>query len=137
MPSFNRFYEGLVDAQIDWEADTIKACLLTSSWTPSRTLDFYSELTNELATGDGYTTEGATLTGKSVITETNRVALDAGNPSWTFTASKSFQYVIFYKDTGTASTSSLIWYVDLNATTVSGAYELQFDAAGIIRFGDA
>ncbi|HOO52475.1 MAG TPA: hypothetical protein PLK94_14455 [Alphaproteobacteria bacterium] len=28
MPSFNKFYEALVDAGIDWAADTIKPCAI-------------------------------------------------------------------------------------------------------------
>lgn len=137
MPSFNNFYEQLVDAGIDWLADTVNAALLTDSWTPDRTLDFLSELTNELANGDGYTTGGEALTTKAVNTAANVTYLNADDIVWTFTASKSFRYVVFYKNTGVAGTSPLIWYVDLGATTVSGTYTLQLNANGLISLSDA
>jgi len=137
MPSFNNFYEQLVDAGIDWVADDIKAALLTTAWTPDRTADFYDDLTNELANGDGYLTEGEALTTKAVATAANVVYLEADDIVWTFTASKSFRYVVFYKDTGVAGTSPLIWYVDLGALTLSGTYTIQLNALGLISFSDA
>jgi len=137
MPSFNNFYEQLVDAGIDWVADDIKAALLTTAWTPDRTADFYDDLTNELANGDGYLTEGEALTTKAVATAANVVYLEADDIVWTFTASKSFRYAVFYKDTGVAGTSPLIWYVDLGALTLSGTYTIQLNALGLISFSDA
>lgn len=140
MPSFNRFYEALVAAGIDFASDTIKIALLTNSWTPSRTLDFYSELTNELASGDGYTTGGVTLASKAVNTTGNVIYLDAADPSWAFTAGKSFRYAVIYKDTGTPGTSPLAWYIDLNSTgnlTMSGTYKIQLNTSGLIALGDA
>ena len=138
MPSFNQFYEGLADAQFDWVADTIKIALLTSSWTPNRANDFYSELTNELAAGDGYTAGGVTLAGKALLSPdgSQRIGLDCNDPAWTFAATKAFRYAIIYKDTGVAGTSRLMWYVDLGSVSVSGTYTLVVNAAGIIRFGD-
>lgn len=137
MPSFNKFYEALTNAEIDWVADTINAALLLTAWTPDRTNDFYSELTNELANGDGYTTGGDSLTTKAVATAANVVYLEADDIEWTFTASKSFRYVVFYKDTGVAATSQLIWYVDLGALTLSGTYTIQLNALGLISLSDA
>ena len=136
MPSFNRFYEDLVDADIDWVADDINAALLTTSWTPDRTADYYDELTNELAAGNGYTTGGELLTTKAVATAANVVYLEADDIAWTFTATKVFRYVVFYKDTGTPATSALIWYVDLGALSLSGTYTIQLNALGLISLED-
>lgn len=136
MSSFNQFYEGLVDAQFDWVADDVNCCLLTDSWTPDRTLDFYSELTNELANGDGYTTGGEALTTKAVDTAANIIYLDADDISWTFSATKAFRYAVIYKDTGVAATSRLIWYIDLTAQSLSGQYTIQLNALGLISLGD-
>ena len=137
MPSFNNFYEQLVDAGIDWVADDIKAALLTTTWTPDRTNDFYDELTNEVANGNGYTTGGEALTTKAVATTANVIYLEADDIVWTFTASTSFRYVVFYKDTGTPATSPLIWYVDLGALTIPGVYTIQLNALGLISLQDA
>lgn len=57
---------------------------------------------------------------------------DAADVSWTFTASVSWRYGIIYKDTGTASTSPLMWLLDWGTTqTVSTAYSLIWAATGI------
>jgi len=136
MPSFNKFYEELVVAGIDWVADDINIALLTDSWTPSRTLDFYSELTNELASGDGYTTGGLALTIKAISTAANIIYLEADNPEWIFSASKSFRYAAIYKDTGVAATSPLLWYIDLVNTTLSGTYTIRLNALGLISLSD-
>jgi len=48
--------------QIDWNSDTLKATLHTSSYTPDYDAhDYQDDLTNELSTGGGYTEGGATL----------------------------------------------------------------------------
>jgi hypothetical protein len=47
---------------VKWTTDTIKMALLTSSASPNLgTWVHYSDLTNEVASGSGYTTGGATL----------------------------------------------------------------------------
>jgi hypothetical protein len=45
---------------VDWDSDTLKMALLTSSYTFSEAHDFFDDLTNEV-TGTGYTAGGATL----------------------------------------------------------------------------
>lgn len=53
--------------KINWPGDTIKMALLTSGAGPNLgTWVHYSDLTNEVASGSGYTTGGATLASCSV-----------------------------------------------------------------------
>jgi len=118
--------------------DTIKIALTTSSYTPDiDTHDFYNDITNELATGDGYTTGGETLANQAVTTDTtdNEGVYDADNVVWTFTALRVPRYAVIYKSTGTSTTSPLIGYIDLGSdyTIVSGTLTLTFDAEGIIN----
>jgi hypothetical protein len=120
-------------APIDYLTDTIKVSLHTASYTPNAaTHDFYNDVTNELGSGNGYTTGGEALASKTV----GSVALgtiDAADVTWTFTASKTFRYAVVYKDTGTASTSPLICYVDFGADiTVAVPFTLQWNASGIV-----
>lgn len=65
---------------ISWSSDTIKMALLTSSYTPNLvTHVHYADLTNEVASGGGYTTGGATLgTMTHTVTAANSFAVSNG-----------------------------------------------------------
>ena len=96
--------------RVDWATDTIKAALCTSSFTPAQdTQDFYDDLTNEVANGNGYTTGGETLGTKSVNYDasTNVMSLRAATTSWT-SATFTCRYAVVYKDTGSGGTSPLL-----------------------------
>lgn len=67
-------------------ADTLKLTLHSSSYTPSDSHEFYSDLTNELSTGSGYTSGGATLSSKTVT-------ITAAN-SWGSTWASDTAYVV-------------------------------------------
>lgn len=123
--------------RVDWVTDTIKVALTTSSFTPDQDVhDFFNDVTNEIS-GTGYTAGGATLGTKSVTytAGTNTVALKAATSSWagaSFTARRA----IVYKDTGTASTSPLLGYVDFGGdeTIASGTFSIQWDATdGVLK----
>lgn len=119
---------------VDYLSDTIKIALCTSSYTPNQdTHDFFDDITNEIS-GTGYTAGGATLGSKTLdyTGATNVVKFDAADPSWT-TSTLTARYAVIYKDTGTASTSPLLWYIDFGAdvSTTAGTFLITFDAAGI------
>ena len=120
------------------DGDTLKVLLTTSSYTPDvDTHDFVDDITNELGSGDGYTTGGATLGSKTVTYDSanNRTELDCADVSWTFTAAKSPKWAVLYKDTGTASTSPLIAYWDLGTLSgITGLLTLQVNAEGMLQF---
>jgi hypothetical protein len=122
---------------VDWDTDTIKVALCTSTYTPDQdTHDFFNDITNELATAGGYTAGGATIASPTLTydTATNEIRLDCADPSWssaTFTA----RYAILYKSTGTASTSPLIAYVDFGAdqSVSASTFTIVLDSTGFIK----
>lgn len=60
---FQATMDQALQGNIKWPSDTIKMALLTSSATPSlSSWVHYSDLTNEVPNGNGYTTGGVTLT---------------------------------------------------------------------------
>lgn len=128
--------QSLVNGEIDFDTDTIKVMLTTSTYAPDQDTHRYkSSVTNEV-TGTGYTAGGATLASKTVTydTATNTVILDAADVSWagsTITARRA----VFYKDTGTAATSPLLCWWDFESDQVStaGAFTLTLAANGIYR----
>lgn len=111
--------------QIDYLTDTIKFTLHTSTYVPNiDTHETFTDATNELATANGYTAGGITIAGKTVVyNATGNIStfdMDDTTVTWTATGgSLVFQYAILRKDTGTASTSPLIGYIDCGAQTIT------------------
>ena len=123
--------------RVDFVGDTIKVALTTSTYTPNQdTHDFFDDITNELPTAGGYTAGGAALAGKTLTydTGTNEVRLDANDSSWT-SATFTARYAIVYKDTGTASTSPLMGYIDFGGdqSVSSGTFSIVYDATGVLK----
>lgn len=125
------------NGEIDYDTHTIKVALCTSTYTPDQDAhDYFNDITNEVS-GTGYTAGGETLASKTVnyTSGTNTTAFDAADTAWaasTITA----RYAIVYRDTGTASTSPLIGYVDFGAdvSSTSGTFSIVWDAGGIFTF---
>src|SRR5690349_21680891 len=85
------------DKKIDFNSDTIKCALATSSYTPDQDAhDFFNDITNEVS-GTGYTAGGATITSPSITYTggTNTLKLDGDDVSWT-TSTITARYAIIY-----------------------------------------
>lgn len=132
---YGNAFKAAFNKEVDWDTDTIKVALCTSTYTPDQDAhDYFNDITNEV-TGTGYTAGGATLTSKtSTYTgASNTLSLDAADTSWaasTITA----RYAVIYVSTGTAATSPLLGYVDFDGdiSSTAGAFTITWDAAGIL-----
>ena len=127
-------YDGT--AVTDWNTDTIKAALTTSSYAPAQdTDDFFNDVTNEI-TGTGYTAGGASLGTLTATYDTtsNEIRLDAADTQWT-SSSFTARNAVIYKSTGTASTSPLVSYIDFGGdeTVSSGTFTIQYDSTGVAK----
>jgi hypothetical protein len=129
----NGQYSATAARRVDFVGDTIDVGLTTSSWSPSQTGDdFYSTVTNELTTANGYTAGGAALGSKSISVTSLTTNFIGATTTWTasssgITANKAF----VYKSTGTGSTSPLIMYVTFGGdnTAASGStFNIVWDA---------
>lgn len=135
---YNNYKQKLLSGAnaVDWDADTIKVALLTSSYTPDYDAhNFYDDLTNELATSGNYTAGGATLAGVTtgIDTGSDFGYADATDLTWTaLTPSAPFRYAARYKDTGTPGTSPLIDLIDFGGNIDPGGldFTLQWAAPG-------
>lgn len=120
---------------VDYLSDTINGALVTSTYAPNQDTDeFWSTpVTNELANGNGYTTNGITLTTKTItyVGASNRGDFDADDLSWTFTASKTFRYCVIYDRTpATDATRPVLCYIDFGGDqTLSTAFTIQFSTS--------
>jgi hypothetical protein len=114
-------------------SQTIKVALCTSSYTPSQANhDYFDDITNEVANGNGYTSGGATLGTKTCTVSSLVTTFDAADTAWT-ASTITARYAIIYYASGTASTSLLIGYVDFGADQVSsnGTFQITWNASGI------
>lgn len=128
---YNRFKANLMNKVVDLEADTIKVALYDNSHAFTAADTDYTT-TNELATANGYTQGGATLSGQAV-TEAATTKWDATDVQWTATGAgfTAYHAVIYDSTAG----DDLICSIDFGgAKTASGGgtFTIVWDAAGII-----
>lgn len=132
--------QGLLKAltkEIDYVADDIRVQLHTASYVPNQDTHVYrSDLTNELATGGGYTAGGVVLASKTrtYTAGTNTITLDAADSSWaaaTFTA----RYAVILDATpATDATKPLLGYVDFgqNFSPANQTLTIAWAASGLL-----
>jgi hypothetical protein len=124
--------------EIDFDTDTIKVMLLTSSYTPNQdTHDYLDDVVANEVTGTGYTAGGATLANKAVTYDsaTNTTILDADDTTWASSTITARYAVIYDSSPATNATRPLIGYVDFTSDQSSnaGSFTLTWDATGIVR----
>lgn len=124
---YNSYKDDLFEGNIDVTNDTIKVALVTSSYTFSASHEFFDDITNEIS-GTGYTAGGATITSPTV----SGGVFDAANTEWTsatFTAAGA----VIYKDTGSAATSPLMFFIDFdgNQSPSAQTFLINWNASGI------
>ena len=118
---FPKGKQKILSAAINFPTDTIKAILVTDSYTYSTAHEFLSDLGTTVGTAQ-------TLANKTV---TDGV-FDADDITFaTLAPGSNLKAVILYKDTGVAGTSALIDYIDtvtgLPMATNGGDVQIQWD----------
>lgn len=141
MPATSKFYglfwKSLANKEVDMDSDTFKLALFTSTLTPNQDTNQYFDAapytSNQVASGNGYTTGGATVSPVTVSYDaaTNKLSFDAADASWT-TATFTARYGILYDSTPTTN-KPLVLYVDFGAdqSPSNGTFTVTWDAAGI------
>lgn len=126
------------DTNSDLEVADLFLGLVTSTYSPNLDTDEFwtTPVANELGSGNGYTTNGFDVTGAtfSLDAASDQVRLDIGDPTWTFTASKTWRYGVLYERTSASDATRklfalLNWGTD---QTVSTAYTLVIDTNGLL-----
>lgn len=111
---------------IDFLTDAMLASLHTSTATFDQDADqFFADIGNEVANGNGYTTGGVTLGAKTVTYTgaSNKTVWDnTTDPAWTASgAGFTARAMVIRKDTGVAGTSPLVCYLDFGSDQVLAA----------------
>jgi len=106
--------QAILQADVDWVVDTIKAAAIN---TASYTVDLTNHNALDDIPGGAIVATSSSLTGR---TATNGVA-DLDDFTFPSVTGSQISALVFYKDTGTPSTSQLIAYVDAGPFTPNGA----------------
>lgn len=132
---FGKFFLSLANKEVDFNSDTIKAMLCTSTYVPDQDAHQYkSDVTNEI-TGTGYTAGGVTLTTCTISYDgtTNTLKLDCDDFSWTGATFTARNLVIYDSTPGSDATRPLIMYVTFNADipVTSSTFSVTVNAGGL------
>lgn len=133
---FNSFVYNLGTGIMNLSSDTLKLALTNVA--PVATNTVYSNLT-EIASGNGYTTGGVTLTTSSYSQTggTAKLIVSAANPTWTATGGTmaSFRYYVLYDSTATGSPLIGWWdYGSVVSLTVGQTFTPVFDSVnGVLQ----
>jgi hypothetical protein len=124
--------------EINYISDTIKVLLCTNLYTPDQDAHVHkSDITNEVANGNGYTSGGIALSNKIMTYNSgdNVVSLDADDIAWQ-DANITARYAVIYDDTpATDSTKPLLGYVDFGKDYVctDSEFRITWDSSGLLK----
>lgn len=128
---YNNCLDNAARGTIDFDTDTFKVLLTTSSYSENKdTHEFRSDVTNEVANGNGYTTGGNSCTVSVTLdTANDRVDISLGGTTWpasTITARKA----VYYKSRGGAATADeLIAVIDFGSDVISSGGTFTLNAS--------
>lgn len=110
---YNSMLNDLARGAIDFDTDTFKCMLVTSSYTPSKSHSKRSDITNEV-TGTGYTTGGntATATVSAINNTSNLQDIGWSITSWTSSTITARGAVVYKARGGSSSADELVGYLD-------------------------
>jgi hypothetical protein len=140
-----RWYrQGLVktmNKEVDWDSDDLRITHHTSSYALNAdTHDYVDDLTNELATGGGYTAGGLSVTGESL----SYTAANSWSTQWAASTAYTADDVVrpttgngfLYRavTTGSSGASQPTWPTTIGATVVDSGVTWSCVGRGIIVF---
>jgi hypothetical protein len=117
---YNSAIDDMARGAIDFDTDSFKAMLVTSTYVPNKDTDLKrSAVTNEV-TGTGYTTGGvASVVTVTKDTANDKVTLQFGAVSWA-SSTITARACVYYKSRGGASSADeLVAYCDFGSDVSS------------------
>jgi hypothetical protein len=136
----NKAKKKLIDGTFDLDTHVWKVALCTSTFTPTAafagtsTDARYSDITGEVANGNGYTTGGATLASVTVVESSGTTTFDAADLSWTG-ATFSAKWAVIYNNSDT--NKGILGYMDIETgngsglSPANGTFSITWNAGGI------
>jgi hypothetical protein len=131
---YNSCLDDTVKGSIDFDTDTFKMILVTSSYTAAKTHAKRSDVTNEVS-GTGYTTGGNAAAATATKDNTNnREDITFAITSWTTATITARAGVIYKSRGGLASADELVAYVDFGTDVTSTAGTFSVTISSPLRF---
>ena len=122
---YNSAIDDMARGAIDFDTDTFKIMLVTSSYTPNKdTHDRRDDVTNEV-TGTGYSTGGSTIACTvTKDTANDKVTLSFAATSWASSTITARAAVVYKSRGGASSADELVLYNDFDAdvSTTNGTF---------------
>jgi hypothetical protein len=125
----------------DMESTSVFVLLVTDSYAPDPDVDaFVTDLTNEIANGNGYTTGGKALAATPSWTvatpAAGQISYDSADPAWAASTITSAMAAVLYHTTGSTATDELYLLSDFTTavSTSNGTLTVQVDANGWVYF---
>ncbi len=135
----NMYNKGLanIGSVWDWDADSFKVMLVTSTYVFSADHNFRVDITNEITNG-GYTVGGNALAGESVTEDDtgDQALYDATDTVFTSLAAGDLpDAAIVYRNVGTPATDDLIAYCSLTTPPAPDGnnYTIVWNADGVFK----
>jgi hypothetical protein len=118
---YNSAIDGMAKGAIDFDTDTFKIMLVTSTYSANKdTHEYRDDVTNEVANGNGYTTNGQTVVCTvAKDTGTDRVTLTFASSSWTSSTITAGAAVVYKSRGGASSADELVFYNDFGGNVSS------------------
>jgi len=139
---YHNFLAELGKGTVDFDNDTLKVILVTSTYTPDADHALIGDVdTNELSTGNGYTAGGVTVAGSVTDSDANDNAMyDIVDPSWTASGGSigPCRYAILWDDTHASDIVVYLFDMTTDRTAEDGAdFTITIDAAGLFTMAQA
>lgn len=129
---YNHCLDNLARGTIDFDTDTFKVMLVTSTYTPNKdTHEFRSSVTNEVSASGSYAAGGGTSTVTVTKDDTNdRPDVSFGNVSFTSATITARAAVIYKSRGGASSADELVAYVDFTTdqSSTNGTFTVSFSS---------
>jgi hypothetical protein len=122
---YNSLLEDMARCNVDFDTDTFKMMLVTSTYTPNKdTHNRRDDVTNEVS-GTGYSAGGTIITASLFLdTANDRLDISWSSPSWASSSITARGGVIYKSRGGASSADELVGYIDFGAdiTSTSGTF---------------
>lgn len=129
--NFDNIARALAKADLDFDTVTLKVLLVTAA--PNRaTMVNRSDMTNELANGNGYATGGIaqafTLGALDTTNHRQPITFTDVTNGWTGATFTGVVGCVIYKNSGAAATDTLLHYVEFATVTqpTAGTFSLDY-----------